>query len=158
MDSASYWDHARSPFGEVTVVVDETGCLTELRLDGTRPCGQQSRNPCASIVEQLEEYFHGNLKRFELGVNPSGTAFQHRVWQALQKISYGEVSSYGELARRIGQPGASRAVGQANGANPIPIIIPCHRVVSSNGSLGGYSGGLSIKAQLLALEGIRLAA
>ncbi len=158
MDRASYWDYVRSPFGEVTVVVDETGCLTELRLDGTRPRGQQSRNPCAASVEQLEDYFHGNLERFELSVNPAGSTFQHRVWRALQEIPYGKTSSYGELARRIGQPGASRAVGQANGANPIPIIIPCHRVIASNGTLGGYSSGLSIKVQLLALEGIRLAA
>ena len=91
-------------------------------------------------------------------LDPSGTPFQQRVWRALADIPYGTVCGYGDLARRIRNPGAARAVGQANGANPLPIIIPCHRVIAANGSIGGYSSSLRIKRQLLALERIELAA
>jgi methylated-DNA-[protein]-cysteine S-methyltransferase len=103
-------------------------------------------------VRQLAAYFAGGLRRFDLPLTTGGTAFQRRVWQELVTIPYGETMSYGELARRIGQPSASRAVGLANGANPISIVIPCHRVVGSDGRLTGYGGGLKAKAWLLALE------
>lgn len=101
---------------------------------------------------QLTEYFAGTRTRFDLDLQPEGTPFQQRVWRALREIPYGETISYGTLAVRIGQPTASRAVGLANGANPLPIVLPCHRVIGANGSLTGYGGGLKIKQRLLALE------
>ena len=103
-------------------------------------------------VRQLEAYFARRLRAFDLPLGPQGTDFQKRVWLELEGIRYGETISYGELARRVGNPAASRAVGLANGRNPIPIIIPCHRVIGSNGKLTGYGGGLPIKESLLALE------
>jgi methylated-DNA-[protein]-cysteine S-methyltransferase len=101
---------------------------------------------------QLSEYFEGKRKTFELELAPEGTDFQKAVWDELTRVPYGSTLSYGELARRIGRADAVRAVGAANGANPIPIVIPCHRVVGSNGSLTGYGGGLDRKKWLLALE------
>jgi len=103
-------------------------------------------------VEQLRAYFAGELESFSLNLAPEGTAFQLLVWNELARIPYGETISYGELAERIGNPNASRAVGLANGSNPIAIILPCHRVIGSNGKLTGYGGGLPIKQHLLALE------
>lgn len=101
---------------------------------------------------QLREYLQGGRKFFNLPLAPEGTAFQKQVWEALTKIPYGETSSYGKLAGNIGRPGAARAVGMANNRNPIPVIIPCHRVIGADGSLVGYGGGLPIKEMLLALE------
>jgi methylated-DNA-[protein]-cysteine S-methyltransferase len=101
---------------------------------------------------QLEEYFAGERTEFELPLELDGTDFQRQVWTELTRIPYGETISYGELARRVGRPTAPRAVGQANGRNPIPIIVPCHRVLASNG-IGGYGGGLKVKRALLAVEG-----
>ena len=101
---------------------------------------------------ELRAYFAGELETFSVALAPEGTGFQRRVWDELLKIPYGQTISYGELARHIGNPNASRAVGLANGSNPIPIIIPCHRVIGSNGKLTGYGGGLPIKEKLLALE------
>ena len=103
-------------------------------------------------IRQLRAYFSGKLEQFDLPLAPEGTPFQLEVWRRLCEIPYGETISYGELARRIGNPNASRAVGLANGSNPIAIIIPCHRVIGSNGKLTGYGGGLPIKEKLLALE------
>jgi methylated-DNA-[protein]-cysteine S-methyltransferase len=103
-------------------------------------------------VKQLREYFAGRRTEFDLPVAPEGTVFQCSVWRQLQNIPYGETISYGELARRVGNPNASRAVGAANGKNPIPIVIPCHRVIGSNGRLVGFGGGLPIKEALLTLE------
>jgi methylated-DNA-[protein]-cysteine S-methyltransferase len=105
------------------------------------------------VATQLKEYFDGRRRVFELPLAPEGTPFQLRVWNALLEIPYGETISYGELAARIGDRSASRAVGLANGSNPLPIVIPCHRVIGSNGKLTGYGGGLPIKERLLALEG-----
>ena len=105
------------------------------------------------VADQLDSYFAGHLHSFDLPLNPQGTAFQRKVWAALLEIPYGETISYLELARRIGNPSSVRAVGLANGRNPLPIVVPCHRVVGSNGSLVGYAGGLPIKRALLALEG-----
>lgn len=104
------------------------------------------------VSGQLGAYFSGELRSFSLDLEPQGSPFQLRVWQAILKIPYGQTRSYKELAIQIGSPRASRAVGQAAGANPIPILIPCHRVVGSGGDLGGYSGGRGIKEALLALE------
>lgn len=103
---------------------------------------------------QLEEYFARQRQTFALPLNPGGTAFQTRVWQQLCEIPYGSVISYRDLACRVGSPKGFQAVGQANGRNPLPILIPCHRVVSANGTLGGYSGGLDRKRFLLKLEGV----
>ena len=105
------------------------------------------------LATQLREYFEGRRRVFELSLAPEGTPFQVRVWNALLEIPYGETISYGELAARIGDRSASRAVGLANGSNPLPIVIPCHRVIGSNGKLTGYGGGLPIKERLLTLEG-----
>jgi methylated-DNA-[protein]-cysteine S-methyltransferase len=108
------------------------------------------------VAKQLFEYFSGKRQVFELDLAPRGTEFQLAVWNALVAIPYGDTISYAELARRIGKPSAVRAVGAANGANPIPVIIPCHRVIGSNGTLTGYGGGIERKQWLLALEGRRL--
>jgi methylated-DNA-[protein]-cysteine S-methyltransferase len=108
--------------------------------------------PLRHAAEELHEYFAGRLQRFSLSLQPKGTEFQKRVWSALQEIPYGETISYGQLAERIGNPKASRAVGLANGANPISIVVPCHRVIGASGKLTGYGGGLTIKEKLLALE------
>jgi O-6-methylguanine DNA methyltransferase len=108
---------------------------------------------CAAVARELAEYFAGRRRDFTLAVDPPGTPFQRQVWSELARIPYGGTLSYGELARRVGRPSASRAVGAANGANPIPIVLPCHRVIGADGSLTGYGGGLPIKRALLALEG-----
>ena len=109
-------------------------------------------------VQQLEAYFAGTLRVFDLPLRLEGTPFRRKVWEQLRQIPYGQVISYGELARRVGQPGASRAVGGANRHNPIPIIVPCHRVIAADGTLGGYSGNCdgsaAIKRALLKLEGL----
>jgi methylated-DNA-[protein]-cysteine S-methyltransferase len=104
------------------------------------------------VVTQLQEYFAGTRRQFDLPLAPEGTPFQQRVWRALLEIPYGETISYGELAGQIGQRNASRAVGLANGSNPLSIVIPCHRVIGANGKLTGYGGGLPNKERLLALE------
>jgi methylated-DNA-[protein]-cysteine S-methyltransferase len=108
--------------------------------------------PVSEAARQLQEYFAGRRTEFDLPLAPEGTAFQRSVWRRLQEIPYGATISYGELAKRIGNPKASRAVGAANGCNPIPIVIPCHRVIGANGTLTGFGGGLPIKEALLNLE------
>lgn len=105
-----------------------------------------------NVIDQLDAYFKGKLTTFDIELNIQGTDFQKKVWQQLVKIPYGETISYGELAKRIGNPKASRAVGMANGKNPISIIVPCHRVIGKNGSLTGFGGGLEAKKTLLDLE------
>jgi len=117
------------------------------------PGWQESpRGPVGEAAQQLREYFAGKRTGFDLPLAPEGTAFQRSVWRQLQEIPYGRTISYGELARRVGNPKASRAVGSANGANPLPIVIPCHRVIAGDGTLGGFGGGLPTKQTLLALE------
>ena len=120
-----------------------------------------ARGPASPVVpagvvseaqRQLAEYFHGERRRFDLPLAPEGTPFQQAVWTALQGIPYGQSVSYSELARQIGRPSAVRAVGAANGQNPIPIVIPCHRVIGADGRLVGFGGGLAVKEQLLRLE------
>ena len=150
-----------SPVGPLSVAGNETGLCFIIfgaggRSAGHRPEWQESdRGVVRETVLQLKAYFSGTLTRFDLPLAPTGTPFQLVVWRELERIPYGEVISYGELARRIGRPRASRAVGAANGANPIPIVIPCHRVLGSNGTLTGYGGGLTIKEALLDLEHAR---
>lgn len=151
-----YWDLVQSPFRSLCVAVDRDGRLLEIRFDGRRPEGRRDAKRCQDAAAQLGEYFAGKRRAFELAIAPVGTDFQLRVWRALQTIPYGAVRNYGDIARAVGQPGAARAVGQANGCNPLPIVIPCHRVIASDGTIGGYSGGLAIKHRLLALEGAEL--
>ena len=105
-----------------------------------------------SAAAELEEYFAGKRRRFSIDIAPQGTSFQLSVWRSLQRVPYGKTISYGQLARQVGNPKASRAVGAANGANPVPIIIPCHRVIGASGDLTGFGGGLEVKKYLLELE------
>jgi methylated-DNA-[protein]-cysteine S-methyltransferase len=151
-----------SPVGALTLVAQD-GAIVGLYMDLQRhrpaddELGELDRRgrraePLKSAADQLDAYFAGTLTRFTVPLAPRGTGFQQRVWAALQEIPYGETESYGQLAERIGSPGAARAVGLANGKNPIGIVIPCHRVVGSNGNLTGYGGGLDRKKQLLDLE------
>jgi len=146
-----------SPVGPLLLVADNAGLRKiyfENGRDRVRPDSSWSedRQYFRETVSQLQSYFAGKLKAFDLPLAPQGTSFQLNVWQRLCDIPYGETTSYGELARRVGNSKASRAVGLANGSNPIPIVIPCHRVIGSNGKLTGYGGGLPIKEKLLALE------
>jgi len=136
-----------SPVGPLTIRVNAEGALEEIRF-GVWP----GHKPSSIVIDQLNEYFAGRRRDFDLPLAPRGTEFQLAVWNELQRIAYGSTISYSELARRIARPNAVRAVGAANGANPIPIIIPCHRVIGANGTLTGYGGGLHIKRALLALE------
>ncbi|PYT38799.1 MAG: cysteine methyltransferase [Acidobacteria bacterium] len=117
---------------------------------------KQDKAPFAEVIRQLRAYFRGERKEFDLPLAPEGTEFQLRVWNRLRTIPYGETISYAQLAERIGNPKAVRAVGLANGSNPIPIIIPCHRVIGSDGSLTGFGGGLPTKKMLLELESKQL--
>ncbi len=111
--------------------------------------------PLRNCARQITDYLAGKRHDFELPVSPSGTAFQRRVWREIARIPYGRTISYAELAKRAGAPGSARAAGAATGRNPLSIIVPCHRVVGSRGSLTGYAGGLDRKARLLRLEGVR---
>lgn len=118
---------------------------------------QREEEPFREVIAQLDAYFAGELLKFDLQLCPDGTDFQKEVWQALLEIPYGETWSYGQLAKHINRPNASRAVGAANGVNPIPVIIPCHRVIGSSGKLTGFGGGLETKEKLLSLEASRRA-
>lgn len=146
-----------TPIGPLLVSGDAAGlhCLSFTsgnRAAPVRPGWQRDQRAFDQHAAELEAYFAGRLTRFTFPLAPQGTPFQLRVWHALSDIPYGTTTSYGELARRIGQPQAVRAVGLANGANPLAIVVPCHRVIGSNGSLTGYGGGLPLKQRLLALE------
>lgn len=146
-----------SPIGGLLIAGDGDGLRFLLFSRGRdqakpHPDWEPDRGVMREPIRQLSAYFAGKLREFDLPVVPDGTSFQRSVWKQLQKIPYGETISYAELARRIGNPKAVRAVGLANGSNPISIVIPCHRVIGSNGSLVGYGGGLPIKQALLSLE------
>lgn len=144
----------QSPVGRI-LLAGNTRALTHLSFqDGRHPTEPDPRwtyseKPFQHPIRQLNEYFSGKRKTFTIALAPEGTPFQQRVWQALRTIPYGRTSSYGQIAKAIGKPTAARAVGAANGQNPISIIVPCHRVIGSNGKLVGYGGGLSIKEALL---------
>lgn len=146
-----------SSLGQLLLACDEAGLreITFPRNGRAATADREWHQDASAFVEtvrQLRAYFAGELQDFDLPLAPQGTPFQQGVWNELCKIPYGETTSYGELARRINNPNACRAVGLANGSNPIPIIIPCHRVIGANGKLTGYGGGLPIKEKLLALE------
>ena len=145
-----------SPVGPLTLA-GRDGALGHLRMAGQthepdRAGWIEDDDAFPEAVEQLDAYFAGELTTFDLELELAGTDFQRRVWSALRTIPYGETRSYGEIAAQIGSPGASRAVGLANGRNPIGIIVPCHRVIGASGSLTGYGGGLDRKRVLLELE------
>lgn len=152
-----WYDQLPTPIGKLLLVADRQG-LREICFEA----GKRRRAPepawiheparLAFARKQLNEYFAGTRTVFDLPLHPIGTLFQERVWRALAKIPYGATISYGQLARRIGQPSAARAVGAANGRNPLPIVVPCHRVVGADGTLTGFGGGLSTKQFLLAVE------
>jgi methylated-DNA-[protein]-cysteine S-methyltransferase len=152
-----YYTEMESPVGPLRLAGDERGLqlvsfAASRRAQPPQPDWILGEAPFAEAIRQLRAYFGGELKEFSLPLVLEGTEFQLRVWRSLCKIPYGETISYGELARRIENPKAVRAVGLANGCNPIPIIVPCHRVIGSNGNLTGFGGGLPIKKKLLALE------
>jgi methylated-DNA-[protein]-cysteine S-methyltransferase len=151
---------AESPIGELLLVGDGE-LLRGLHFQGGRrpmrpgDSWKRAEKPFARARDQLAEYFAGERVEFELPAAGTGTPFQRRVWGALSEIPYGETVSYGELARRIGRPAAARTVGMANGRNPISIVVPCHRVIGSDGALTGYGGGVERKRFLLELEASR---
>ena len=152
-----YFSHLDSPVGPLLLAADESG-LRQLAF----PCEKTKQTPPSDWQEngaffsettrQLTAYFASELRTFDLPLAPQGTPFQLQVWQTLPEIPYGQTLSYGDLAQKIGNPKASRAVGAANGQNPLPILIPCHRVIGANGRLTGFAGGLETKKVLLSLE------
>jgi methylated-DNA-[protein]-cysteine S-methyltransferase len=149
-----------SPYGRLVLAGDDT-FLTHLLLPNGGMGLTATPKPGAAVrraARQLDEYFAGKRRTFDLSLSPRGTEFQVSVWNALAEIPYGETISYAELAQWVGRPGAFRAVGQANGANPLAIVLPCHRVIAAGGTLGGYGGGLDLKRSLLTLEGYASAA
>lgn len=156
--STRFCTEMESPIGPLTLVA-EGGVLVAIEM---RPMARARASTgaersdgeptLAEARRQLAAYFAGQRRAFSLPLAPQGSPFQLRVWKALQRIPYGETTSYGEIAAAIGAPGSARAVGAANGANPLPIVVPCHRVIGADGSLTGYGGGIQRKKALLALE------
>jgi methylated-DNA-[protein]-cysteine S-methyltransferase len=155
--SQMFYTQMKSPVGPLLLAGDADSLRfvsfgSSERCLKPRPDWTEDMSPFSEAMRQLRAYFDGELKEFDLPLTLEGTGFQRRVWTNLLTIPYGETISYAQLAQRIGNPKAVRAVGLANGSNPIPIIIPCHRVIGSNGSLTGFGGGLGTKKKLLALE------
>lgn len=161
-----YYSNIESPVGPLTLVSSQQGLMrvtfsaahkltnftSTLKKRDPESEWIEDNEKLREVILQLQEYFEGKRKTFSLELDLKGTPFQIQVWQTLQKVPYGETSTYGEIANRIGSPNASRAVGNACRANPIPIIIPCHRIIGKNGQLTGFAGGLEIKRKLLELE------
>ncbi len=157
MKTCCFYEGAIGKYG----VQEEGGKLTRIWVGnrvGAVPEGYELRETplLQEVRRQLNAYFAGKLKVFDIPYSLEGTPFQQKVWRALCDIPYGTCITYGELAKRIGDPKACRAVGMANGRNPLPIIVPCHRVIGSGGKLTGYTGGLDIKTKLLQIEGVTL--
>jgi methylated-DNA-[protein]-cysteine S-methyltransferase len=148
-----YYMTTSSPIGEL-LLTSESGALTGLRMPPFEvdPRWDHDEEPFCTVVDQLGSYFRGERKFFEVALDARGTQFQTRVWDVVREIPYGRTISYKELAQRVQSPSAFRAVGRAVGANPIPVIVPCHRVIGSNGAAVGFGGGLERKARLLELE------
>jgi methylated-DNA-[protein]-cysteine S-methyltransferase len=154
----------RTPVGVLTLIASDEG-LAAILWENDRPgrvrlyvVAEEPKHPVLVATErQLAEYFAGRRKAFDLALDFAGTAFQNKVWRALLTIPFGETRTYAQIARQIGHPTAVRAVGAANGRNPISIVTPCHRVIGSSGALTGFAGGLAVKAQLLRLEGADVA-
>ena len=152
----TYQSQLDSPIGTLTLVASDDGLrkiLWEDQADDADDAVLDDAHPVlAAAAAQLAEYFRGDRERFDLPLDLVGTDFQKEAWLALASVPYGETTSYAEQAERIGRKGAFRAVGAANGKNPVPIVLPCHRIVGANGALTGFAGGLDIKQRLLALE------
>lgn len=143
--------HLETPIGRLNIVANDEA-VTAIEFDAD-PSAQQAPNTITRLCcEQLSDYFAGKRVDFDIPLDANGTAFQHQVWQALINIPYGETCSYSAIAHQIDNPKAVRAVGAANGRNPIPVIVPCHRVIGSSGQLTGYAGGLDIKVWLIEHE------
>jgi len=143
-----------SPVGKLLLAGDVNG-LQRIQFERNIEVDknwQESQEVFNQTTQQLDEYFAKTRKTFDLKLNPQGTTFQKQVWKRLEKIPFGQTKTYGQIAQEIGNSKASRAIGMANSKNPIPIIIPCHRVIGKNGSLTGFAGGLDVKQQLLSLE------
>jgi methylated-DNA-[protein]-cysteine S-methyltransferase len=155
-----YYDIFLTPLGKFAAAVDETGALVGAGFGGKealpRWAGELVHDPraVAAARGQIEEYLAGKRREFTLNLAPRGTAFQQWVWSALQRIAFGQTRSYGELAAEAGKPGGARAIGQAVGSNPICLVIPCHRVIAADGSLGGFAYGVEMKRRILELEGV----
>lgn len=160
MSIVSYYSYYQSPLGKLLLkgTADALAGLDFVSEVTTAPDAryQQSEEQFTEVKSQLDLYFAGKLKQFSIPMDLNGTPFQLQVWHELSKIPHGVVISYKQLAERIQNPKAVRAVGGANGKNPIPIIIPCHRVIAADGTLGGYSSGLAIKKELLSLEKVKV--
>jgi methylated-DNA-[protein]-cysteine S-methyltransferase len=155
--SALVYTQTDSPIGELLLAGDGERLQRLHMQGGKRPAAididwERASEPFTELCEQLDQYFAGERREFDLELDPHGTEFERRVWEALREIPYGETQSYGELAERIGHPGRARAVGAANARNPIAVVVPCHRVIGTDGSLTGYAGGLERKRLLLDLE------
>jgi len=153
----NYYSYYQSPYGQMTIQANDTGLLGAwFEIQTTQPQDLGAYSDDHAILNQakiqIEEYFSGRRTQFDLPLAAKGTDFQQSVWQALCKIPYGETWSYQQLADEIGNPKAVRAVGLANGKNPISVIVPCHRVIGKNGKLTGYAGGVETKEKLLQLE------
>lgn len=159
--STVFYTTFESPVGPLLLAGDADG-LRRVNFESSKHAAppaadwKEDRAPFAEVIRQLQAYFRGELRKFDVPLAMEGTEFQLRVWNALRGIPYGETISYLQLAERIGNPKAVRAVGLANGSNPIPIIVPCHRVIGSDGSLTGFGGGISTKKKLLELESRQL--
>jgi len=153
---ALYYSRMESPIGPLLVAVSERGLVRlEFSRNSAQPVPQNwiaSAEQTAPYVRELEEYFRRERRQFDFPLDLRGTEFQKRCWRALLQIPYGETRSYADIARAVGSPQAFRAVGMANHHNPIAIVVPCHRVIASNGTLCGYGGGLDVKQRLLELE------
>lgn len=162
---ADYWGLIETPLGWQAGAVDQDGAITGLffvgrarptkaKIEHWLPISDKRRDDAALglLRRQVSEYFDAKRRRFELPLAPRGSDFQKQVWKALERISFGETTTYGALAAKLGRPKAARAVGRANATNPISLVIPCHRVIGSGGALTGYAGGLPVKEALLALE------
>lgn len=147
----------RTPVGLLRITADDRGVTAIDRVvrSSARAGSIKARHHVDTAARQLREYFAGARTRFTVPLHLEGTVFQKQAWAAMRRIPYGKTISYARQARAIGRPRATRAVGTANGSNPVPIIVPCHRVIASDGSLGGYALGLAMKRRLLALEGAR---
>lgn len=150
--------YLETPIGKLLLAGDKTALRAiQIARPAPEPSWEASSSPVlVEAARQLIEYFAGKRREFDLPLAPEGTEFQRTVWRTLEQIPYGVTITYSELASRVGNPKAFRAAGSANGANPIPIVIPCHRVIAVGGKLGGYSGGLAVKEHLLELEGARV--
>ena len=154
-----YYDYFQSPHGRMLLVADDKA-ITSVSFIGQKYAPRVAKDwtrdgahaPIARAKRELAEYFAGRRTRFSVKLAPQGTPFQRKVWKAIAQVAFGKTIAYAELARRAGRPGSARAAGAATGRNPIGVIVPCHRIVGSNGALTGYAGGLAKKKALLALE------